>query len=241
MDPNAPQLRLTLPDDWDRIPLEGGSATADAIRRVIADRLGRRDDQAALRAQQRRRLEEAVEAARSGGARQFAMSGRADRGLAFAATVAEYAPTFSLGDGPVDAASVADAFVRRAMAAEHAEGRELEPDEHWALLEASGAVVFEKGAAIVIRRDRLIDTSPDVIAPLPADDERDAPEEPHRSVAADYWITVPGERRVILLACSSALGDLAPFLLDLFDAIVEAAEWDPPRSSGIRAQVAAGR
>jgi len=229
----APLLDLALPGEWSTIALESADASAASVRALVRERFGRRDDQAVFRAEQRRAFERATADARRGNATQFVVSGRTDNKVAFGATVIEYQPALILGAGPLDAASVVDAFARRTMAVEA--GRELTGDEHWKLLEDSGAAVFEKGDALVVRRDRYASHAPDVPgrAGTPADHD-----EPIMSYSVDYWITVPGERRLVLLSCSSILAELAPLMLELFDGIVDASTWRRAASeTGLRAQL----
>ena len=232
----APLLDLALPGEWSAIALESAEASAASVRALVRERFGRRDDQAVFRAEQRLALERAAADARRGNATQFVVSGRTDHKVSFGATVIEYQPTLVLGPGPVDAASVVDAFARRTMAVEA--GRELKDDEHWGLLEDSGAAVFEKGDALVVRRDRYASHAPTVPGRTgtPADHD-----EPLMSYSVDYWITVPGERRLVLLSCSSILAELAPLMLELFDGIVDASTWRRAvPAASLRAQLSGG-
>ncbi len=51
-------------------------------------------------------------------------------------------------------------------------------------------------------------------------------EEPLDALAADYWMTIPGTKRFMLVSCSTAYGPLEATMLGFFDSIVRAAFWD---------------
>ncbi|MBD3943941.1 hypothetical protein IF188_19800 [Microbacterium sp. NEAU-LLC] len=200
-------LRLTLPGEWQSFTLSpDDEAIAGEVAAFVRERLGRRDDQATLRAQQRAGLGEAVRRARDAGATQFHFSLKAPGGLAFASTVAEYCPHLPLGES-TDAVALADALV--GVLAAEVDG--AEPDQRWEAFELAGGVVFEREGGLVLRRDRRLAAS---------DPEHDAP-----TTVVDYWLTEPGRNRVVLLSFTTALAELAPLMIELFDAVVGDAKW----------------
>ncbi|GAA5204839.1 hypothetical protein [Microbacterium jejuense] len=203
----SPALRLSLPGQWQAFALPpDDEAIAAEVASFVRDRFGRRDDQATQRAQQRARLGEAVRRARDAGATQFHFSLRAPGGLAFASTVAEYRPRLPLGES-TDPAALADALVR--VLASEVDG--ATPDQRWEAFEIAGGVVFERDGGLVLRRDRRTE---------PADASDDIP-----MVVVDYWLTEPGHNRVVLVSFTTALAELGPLMIELFDAIVGTAVW----------------
>lgn len=218
-----PALRLALPGEWSSFGLSPDDDVLSAeVAEFIRSRLGRRDDHATVRAQQRANLGAAVRRARDAGATQFHLSLDAPGGLAFASTVAEYRPALPLGDS-IEPASLADALVG-VLAPEIADA---EPDQRWDAFAAAGGVVFERPEGLVLRRERRIE---------PGDPARETP-----AVAADYWLTEPGRNRVVLLTFTTALAELAPLMTELFDAIVGAAAWiESDSAAALRAELHAG-
>jgi len=198
----APALTLSLPGEWEQLPLGDDAAISDAVAALVRTHFGRRDDQATLRAQQRDRLSETARRARDAGATQYHLSIAAPGGLAFASSVAEYRPGLPLGAAP-EPAAVADELVRVLCPGE--------AGGHWDRFAASGGAAFEKGDGLVLRTERRLD---------PADTEKDAP-----AAVADYWLTTPGRAGVVLVSFTTALAELAPLMTELFDAVVAAAEW----------------
>lgn len=200
-------LRLSLPGEWRAFALSpDDDAIAAEVASFVRERFGRRDDQATARAQQRARLGEAVRRARDAGATQLHLSLRAPGGLAFASTVAEYRPSLPLGES-TDAAVLADALV--GVLAPDVDG--ALPDQRWEAFGVAGGVVFERQDGLVLRRDSRIEAE---------DPQQDAP-----TAVVDYWLTEPGRNRVVLVSFTTALAELAPLMIELFDAIIGAAAW----------------
>ncbi|WP_022893898.1 hypothetical protein [Agromyces subbeticus] len=199
------RLRFTLPGEWWHAPIDGDAeARAVEIANFVREQYGRRDDLAQLRADHRLRLARALEAAIARGATQYHVSLANDGGVAFASTLSEYAlpPTFGEDSTPA-------VLVEKLVAALRPPEVDAEP---WQAFESGGGVAFAKGDSIVLRRitRRAADAS----------DESSA-----ESLTADYWITVPGAAEVVLASLSTVLLQLEPLMLELFDRIIEAAEW----------------
>jgi hypothetical protein len=202
----GPALRLSLPGTWRSFGLspDDDEVTAE-VAAFVRERLGRRDDQATLRAQQRAALGEAVLRARDAGATQFHFSLEAPGGLAFASTAAEYRPSLPLGES-TDAVALADALVR-VLASEVG----AVPEQRWEAFELAGGAVFEREGGLVLRRDRRREAS---------DPRDDAP-----TTVVDYWLTEPGHNRAVLVSFTTVLAELAPLMIELFDAVIGGAEW----------------
>jgi len=57
-------------------------------------------------------------------------------------------------------------------------------------------------------------------------------------LAVEYWITVPGFKRVALLSFSTALTGMDDIMLGFFDSIVQASYWQAPSAEGDAAEAA---
>ena len=227
-------LELTLPGQWQALPLGDDDQIAAEVAAFVKAHFGRRDDHALLRGEQRARLSETARRARDAGARQFHMSLTAPGGIALASTVAEYRPTLPLG-ALTEPAAVADALVRvlaaRAEVAaggsggsSGADGAEAADGAHWEAFSAAGGVVFDRGDGLVLRTSRRLDSDAEGV----------------ETVIVDYWLTVPGAADVALVSFTTALAPLEPVITELFDAIVATAAWpaaDAGDSSSLRASL----
>ncbi|WP_448005881.1 hypothetical protein [Agromyces bauzanensis] len=218
-------LAYRLPGEWWEIPLTGAEAAATSVRALVRTRLGRRDDLAAARADQRRRLTDAATRAMSAGATQLHVSQR-DGGVALASMLTEYRPRLPLG-GHAAPALVADALARELVVAE---APDTPAGAHWDAFAEQGGAVFARADGFVLRCSRTRE--------VPSGGG-DAP-----ALTVDYWLTVPGHAAVVLVSFTTALAELAPLMTELFDGVVAAAEWNedaaahhvgPPRVLGGRA------
>ena len=102
----------------------------------------------------------------------------------------------------------------------------VEPRAAWRGFAAGGGVAFAKGESIVLRR--IVRRQADPV------DESSV-----ESLTADYWLTVPGAAEVVLVTLSTVLLALEPLMLELFDRIIDAAEWveGAPARQSLRAEL----
>lgn len=213
------RLRFELPGEWWHAPTDGDAESRSLeIANFVRSQYGRRDDLSQVRADHRARLARALEAAIERGATQYHVALANDGGVAFASTLSEYALPRAFGDDPTPAV-----LAERLVAALRRTGDDTEP---WHAFEAAGGAAFAKGDSIVLRRitRRVADAS----------DESSA-----ESLTADYWITVPGSADVVLATLSTVLLQLEPLMLELFDRIIEAAEWTDTKAESrtVRAEL----
>jgi hypothetical protein len=213
------RLRFTLPGEWWPAPMEADAAERTAaIAAFVRTHYGRRDDLARARAEHRGRLTQALDAAIDQGATQYHVSLANDGGVAFASTLSEYVLPGAFGTDPAPAL-LAD----RVVVALHSES---DADAAWRAFAAGGGLAFAKGESIVLRRIVRREADP-------------VDESSVESLTADYWLTVPGAAEVVLVTLSTVLLALEPLMLELFDRIIDAAEWveaAPPRQS-LRAEL----
>lgn len=215
-------LGYRLPGEWWEIPLDSAEAVTASVRALVRTRVGRRDDLAAVRAEQRRRLVGAATRAMAADATQLHVSQRDDDGIAFASMLTEYRPRLPLGEH-AEPALVADALAR-ALAASGAP--DVPAGAHWESFAEQGGVVFRKEDGFVLRRSRTQD-APSGDGGVPA-------------FTVDYWLTVPGRAAAVLVTLTTALTELAPLMTELFDGVIAAAEWIRDASAdALRAELAA--
>lgn len=207
-------LAYRLPGEWWEIPLGSTEAVTASVRALVRTRLGRRDDLAAVRAEQRRRLVGAATRAMAAGATQLHVSQRDDDGVAFASMLTEYRPRLPLGER-AEPALVADALAR-ALAA--SEAPDVPPGAHWETFVEQGGAMFGKADGFVLRLSRTQD-APSSDGSIPA-------------LTVDYWLTVPGRAASVLVTFTTALTELAPLMTELFDGVIAAAEWVPDAAAG---------
>jgi len=215
-----PRLQFTLPGEWWVAPMDADAEERAAeIARFVRTHYGRRDDLAQARAEHRARLTQALDAAIEQGATQYHLSLANDAGVAFASTLSEYVLPRAFGADPAPAV-----LVERVVAALHAGA---DADASWRAFGADGGVAFAKGDSIVLRR--IVRREADVT------DESSV-----ESLTADYWLTVPGRAEVVLVSLSTVLLALESLMLELFDRIIDAAEWveSAPTRQTLRAELA---
>lgn len=197
--PTLPRLAFSLPGEWSQIPLERPDESSRAIRAHVVELAGRADRLATARATLRRELERAAALAREADGRTMFASVEPVPSVPLSVAFTEHWPEFDVALAPsTSSADVMDTLLR---------GLSGTPE---------GIAQYERfrsGKSAVARRAEL--------TVVPA--EGDVPE--YTTLSAKYWITVPGHRRVVLLAFTTPHGDFADPLSNLFAAIVASARW----------------
>lgn len=208
------RLALELPGRWFSLPI-GDPGARSRIRELTDALHGRRDDRAGARIALRRRLEAALEGAEASRAEQVHLGIALEADVPLPAVASVY-PGISVAATATshDPDAVMAALVPLVLRAAHEPaGGTAEPGKD--------DRVFTAGRSRILRRPRL--------------HHGGAHELP--SLAIDYWITVPGARRAVLLHLDVPL--LAPeaLLLALCDAIALAARFE--RASGLTEELRA--
>lgn len=208
-------LELALPGRWFALPLHDPAARR-RIRAVAAELVGDRDDRAGQRIALRRRLEAALERAEEGCAEQLHLGIALESDVPLPAVASVYAGV------PVPTAPsarpehVLAALVPLVLRAAH------EPAGGSAAPGADDRVLSTARSRI-LRRPTVRAEHPDASVP---------------SLAIDYWLTVPGDRRAALLHLDLPLLAPTELLLALGDAIALAARFAEP--SGLAAELRGG-
>lgn len=198
-----PSLRFRLPGTWAQIPLHDAAEAREAIKRLVAKQLGRADDAATAREQLRRQFNEALKDAIAGEAQGMQIALEIIDGLPTPASFTVFLPeqplTPAIGTEPAAVMSVLEKGMR---------GR--------ADVDGTSIETFQTAESAVLRTSR---TELMVV---------DAEAEPMKVAIVDYWMTIPGSKRVILINFHTALADAIMEMTELFDAIVRAAYWTHP-------------
>ena len=194
-----PRLTFSLPGQWSRIPLDDPEASGRAIRNHVIELAGRADRLATARATLRRELEQAASLARDADGRTMFASVEPVPSVPLSVAFTEHWPEFDVALAPsASGTDVMDTLLR---------GLASTPE---------GSAAYERFSSGESEVARLAE-----LTLVPADG--DVPE--YTTLSAKYWVTVPGHRRVVLLAFTTPHGDFAEPLSNLFAAIVASATW----------------
>jgi len=190
---------LALPGTWWAIPVADPAETERAVAGIVSGTIGRRDEDARLRAELRARFLYAADRARSSGAVQLHLCREVMPDVPLPASLTVYWPRIALraSDDPAEALR---AVLGSISASSDAGVENLGDDDR----------VFPCGSAV--RRSRLVEAEPD------------SPEAGVRTVEIDYWIATPSHR-VLLLSFACGLPELAEGLAELFDLVVATVGW----------------
>ncbi|MCH1884144.1 hypothetical protein [Agrococcus sp. ARC_14] len=211
------RLALALPGRWFTVPI-GSPDARQRIRELAQELHGGADDRAGIRIALRRRIEAALERAEAGRAEQLhlgiSLEGIPTDGVGHGADVPMPAVASVYQGVPVSTAestapdAVMAALVPLVLRAAHEPfgGSAIPGDDDR---------VFRAGASRILRRPSIRDPGEEGTLP---------------SLAADYWLTVPGERRAVLLHLDVPLLAPTELLLALCDGIALAARFEPTGS-----------
>ena len=208
----VPVLELRLPGTWRSIPLTNVAAAHAAVQRLVDESVGPADDRATLRRELRASLEGGLADAVAGEGRSFHVALEVAPGIPTPATIAVLEPALRLSPAiGVDATET---------------GRVLEQVLRATRADAPASLErLEHARSAVVRLHRRTQQQVNIEGePLAMPDGSPAPQTVDR-LDAEYWMTVPGSKRVVLLHASTPLGALETEMLRLFDGIVRAARW----------------
>ncbi|MBD7998468.1 MULTISPECIES: hypothetical protein [Oerskovia] len=196
-----PRLRLRLPGNWWQVPLHDRTEARASVRRLVAATVGPADDRAALRIELERRVLGALDDAIDGDGQAFHVALSIVPGAPIPVTAMVSLPAQQLTPAVGTSATATMAILERGLA-------DLTPGGAGALHR------FTAGPSEVARRTRrhvLVDPDSDETLP---------------TVAVEYWMTVPGTKRFVLVAFSTPAGELEEPLTGLFDQIVRVSSWE---------------
>lgn len=206
-------LRLRFPGTWWQIPLVDPATARESARALVVQTVGRADQHAQLRAELRRSLDAAITEARTIDARRFAIALEIVPDIPIPAFLSIVDSTTELTAAESSEPGVVlDLFLAglasAAPATDAAPAADAPPAESPVPLER-----FAVGRSQVARRVRY--------RTVPAEGEAPAV----TNLIVEFWMTVPGQKRVVLLVFTSPAAELVEPLLNLFGSIVASARW----------------
>lgn len=200
---STPQLHFRLPGTWHRIDLRGGAASEASIKSVVRSAIGVADDRARLRAELRRDLGTAVEAAREAEAKSMMFSTEIAPGSPLPVTLVVCSPSRLRMSPSIGTES-------DKVLAVLTEGLRQQPEIAASLvrLEAAG------GPAVRTHRTEPIEPVEETGGAL--------------RLTADYWVPVPQSKQVVMVRLATPMGEIENIMLSLFDALIAATYFRTP-------------
>jgi hypothetical protein len=202
---------FALPGTWGRINLATDATTLSSIRRVVEHSVGRDDKLASLRADLRKRFQEAAKIAREGSAVDFHIALELAPGVPLPAWLAVFLPEIHAGDFERLGLSELEAFLDAGLATVQTN----DPT-------ASKKFDVERTHAVRQAFHRV----------------REATEnEPALDLLqVDYWLAAAHPNRIALLTFTTNFVELETQMLELFDAVISTVRW--PATDRVDAAVA---
>lgn len=203
-------LRFRLPGRWFSVDLSNEDAANTSIKRIARDAIGPSDALATERAQVRRQLQEAVAASAQGDVRAIMFSTEIAGGTPLPVTLLAFEPA-DLRMSP--AVGTAPQSVLKVMA----EGmKQIDPEAHASMIEVRGPGV----PALRTHRVELVEDGSESDGVL--------------RLIADYWIPVPGTKRIMMVRFSTPLGELENVMCALFDEFIAVAYFGEGKPESLR-------
>jgi hypothetical protein len=195
-----PELRFRLPGQWWQIPLHGLEEARDSIKKLVSRQVGTADDKAKLRDQLRRQLLQAVEVAIEGNGQSMQVALDVVEEFPIPVSFTVFLPQLQLTPSVgTEGASVISLLQQGLEAAGYGE------------LETAHRFTAHDSEVLRVHRQQLIRSENGEKA-LPA-------------LTADYWLSIPETKRVVLVNFSTALTGIDEVMLTFFDSIVRASHW----------------
>jgi len=209
-----PALRFRLPGDWWSVELHDRDAAVASAHRLVRHRIGPQDDRTLTRARLTHELTEAVDAAIRAGGQSMFIAIQILEGvplpISFAVYLPEVAMTPAFGPDPDRVLDILERGIEQVATGEHADPGDPADRIRMALSETK---------ATRLHRVRVIDVG--------SGEDSGTLE----TLVVDYWVAIPGTKRVLLVSFSTSMAALQEYLLQFFDAIMRAAAWDRPDTS----------
>lgn len=199
-----PSLRFRLPGTWAQIPLHDAEQAREAVKKLVARQLGSTDEVATAREQLRRQFTEALKDAIAGEAQSMQIALEIIEGLPTPASFTVFLPTQQITPAVGTSATAVMEVLEQGIA--------VRPELK------DSVQKFTTAESEVLRTHRYELVTVDEGA------------EPMKVLLVDYWMTVPGTKRFVLVNFHTALADAATEMMSLFDAIVTASYWRHPVS-----------
>ncbi|MCU1413965.1 MAG: hypothetical protein JWN80_1305 [Microbacteriaceae bacterium] len=198
-----PVLRFRLPGQWWPIPLRSESTAKASIKALVDTVIGVADDRAILRDSMRKQLFESVEKAVAGGGQSMYIAQDVIEEVPLSASFTVILPGQGMTPAIGEEGAGVIEILRRGL-------EQADPNS------APTFVEFDANDSRVLRSHSIRPGQDDPPA-LPA-------------LTANYWISVPGTKRVVLVSFLTAYAELEAVMLTFFDSIVRATYWEDPAS-----------
>lgn len=200
--PAIPQLRFRLPGRWWQIPLTDLDEARASVRRLVDTAVGPRDDRATERDRLRRQLVSGVEAAVGGGGVSMQIALQIAEDLPIPVSFTVFTPTLHLSPAVGTSGDAVIGILQQGL-------------ERRADYNVETARRFSTQRSSVLRQHRTEVT---------VTEGKEGPEE-LPTLIVDYWLSVPGAKRVVLVSFSTALAGMDEIMLPFLDAIIEVTYW----------------
>lgn len=204
-----PTLRFRLPGDWWMIPLADRDAALASASRLVRHRIGPQDDRATLRARLNRDFIPAIDEAIRGNGQSLMIAIQVVEAVPLPIAITVYLPDVSLtpsigrrADRVLDVLQLGLDSVE-----ENPEIGDLGEYER---------ITLSDSMALRTVRTRTTEVG--------SGNDRGTSE----VLVVDYWLAVPGTKRVVLANFSTSFVDLREHMLTFFDSIVRATYWQQP-------------
>lgn len=206
--PALPTLRFRLPGDWWLIPLVDREAAVASATRLIRQRIGTQDDRATLRARLSRDLAAAIDEAIAGNGQSMLIAVQIVETVPIPISITVYLPDVSMSPAIGTAADRVLDILEQGL-----EGLEVPEIGDLGQLER---VALKGTTALRSVRTRQIEVG--------TGDDRGLMD----VLVVDYWVAVPGTKRVVLANFSTSYAELREQMLVFFDAIMRATYFEGP-------------
>jgi hypothetical protein len=194
-----PALRFRLPGQWFQVPLHSREEARTAVERLVRHQVGPADDRAGLRRELTARFFTAIEGAIDGNGQSMQVAITIVPEVPISANFTVFLPEVTLTPAIGTSPDAVMELLRRGL-----EG----------VTDLSTEARFDTADSAVLRLHREQAARVD-------DENDDVP-----ALAVDYWITVPGHKRVVLVSFATVYSELTEVMLTFFDSIVRASYWD---------------
>ena len=198
-----PTLRFLLPGQWASIPLHDTEVARSAIRQLVDVQIGKADQLAGLRRDIRSRLLDSLETSIAGAGQSMQVALEMVPGVPISANFTVYLPDVSLAPAIGTSGAAVLEVLRRGLTD---------------VMDLSSEHRFAAGDSEVLRLQRVVTR------------EAEGQLAAITSLIVDYWVTVPGAKRVVLVSFSTLFSDLSDVMVNFFDSIVRASYWQQPTS-----------
>jgi hypothetical protein len=194
-----PTLRFRLPGQWFQIPLQSREGARSAVERLVRQQVGPADDRAGLRRELTARFFAALEGALDGNGQSMQVAITIVPEVPISANFTVFLPQVTLTPAVGTSPAVVMDLLRRGL------------DD---ATDLSSEVRFDTAESAVLRLHRRQAVKVD-------DETDDLP-----ALAVDYWVTVPGHKRVVLVSFATVYAELEDVMLTFFDSIMRATYWE---------------